>query len=491
MENTSLCFLPAHRLARLLRRREIGVTEVAEAYLARIERRNPAIGAYVRVLSEEALERAGELQRELDEDAELGPLHGVPVAIKDLEDVAGVATTFGSRGMLGNVPSEDAILTSRLRRAGALILGKTNAPEFGHKGTTDNLVFGPTNSPFGVDCNAGGSSGGAAAAVADGLVSIAQGGDGGGSIRIPAALCGVYGLKPSWGRVPHSMRPAGFSYSPMISHGPLARTVKDAALMTAVISGPHARDPMSLPDDSLDWEAATEKGVHGLKVAYTPDLGGFPVEKEVAEVVAAAPAAFVEAGAHVERIDLRFGFDHEEICQAWRRSIAVGYAQTMRALRNEGRDLTASGEDGLEPEMLELLDLASRLSAVQFREDDVLRTDVFDRLQDVFAEYDLLVSPTVSVPCVKTAADGLTMGPASVNGVPVDRTIGWALTCPINFTGHPAASVPAGTAAGGSPVGMQIVGRRFADDVVLSASAAFERLRPWSSRYPGLKETRA
>jgi len=489
-DEVAICFAPAHELARLMRERELTVPEVVAAHLARIERRNPPLGAYVHMMTEQARATAAALQHELDRGEVRGPLHGVPIAIKDLEDVAGVPTTCGSRAMAGNVPEQDAILTARLRAAGAVILGKTNTPEFGHKGTTDNLVFGPTSSPFAAGTNAGGSSGGSAAAVADGLAAIAQAGDGGGSIRIPASLCGVYGIKPSWGRVAHSYRPGGFLFTPFVQHGPVARTVRDAALMLAEIVGPHARDPLSLPDDGLDYIGACDRSIEGLRVAYSPDLGIFPIDRRVRVVVDDAVGALRGAGATVEQVELAVRYPQERLSLIWRRVIAVQHAQMVASMRAEGTDLLALGADGLEPALHDYLALAETISAVDYKLDDVVRTHVFDAVQDVFERYDLLVSPTLSVPVVANADDGMTVGPSEVEGEAVDPLIGWCPTYIFNFTGHPAASIPAGLTPEGYPVGMQIVGPRLCDDVVLAASAAFEAVRPWADTYPGLRAAR-
>ena len=301
MRSEDLCFMPAVELAERIREGEISPREVVEAFLRRIDERNPALNAYVTLLPERARERAARAEAALGSGEPLGPLHGVPIAIKDLVDsLAGVRNTFGCRVFADFVPEETATYVERLEAAGAIILGKTNTPEFGHKGLTDNLLFGPTHTPFAPGKNAGGSSGGSAAALADGLAALAQGSDAGGSIRIPAAWCGVYGLKASFGRVPAVSRPDGFvSHTPFLHAGPMARTVRDAALMLNVMAGVHPGDPFSLPDEGVDYLAATG-GPVPRRVAFSPDLDVFPVDPEVAAVVQQAALAFQEAGAVVE-----------------------------------------------------------------------------------------------------------------------------------------------------------------------------------------------
>ena len=264
-----LCFTPATELAFRIRRRDLSPVEVVDAFLDRIEDRNGRINAYVTVLDEEARKKAKEAERLLGSGRPLGPLHGVPVAIKDLFDFkAGVRNTFGSKPLADFVPRQSVTYVERLEEAGAIVLGKTNTPEFGHKGATDNLLFGPTSTPFAPGKNAGGSSGGSAAAVADGLAAIAQGTDSGGSIRIPASFCGVYGLKASFGRVATASRPDAFvTHTPFSHSGPLSRTIEDAALMVDVMTGPHPRDPFSLPNDGTDYLVATRQSIEGMRVA--------------------------------------------------------------------------------------------------------------------------------------------------------------------------------------------------------------------------------
>ena len=254
---TQLCFLPATELAARIRRRDLSPVEVTEAYLRRIEARNPVVNAYTLVLGDQAMDAARAAEKAVMAGGSLGPLHGVPIGIKDLDDVAGVPTSMASRAVHNRVPNTSAAAVERLLDAGAIVLGKTNTPEFGHKGITDNLRFGPTSTPWAIGYNSGGSSGGSAAAVADGMAALAQGTDGGGSVRIPASFSGTVGFKPSFGRIPSVTRPDGFLWGhPLVHIGPLARTVADAALMTKIMAGPHSRDPLSLPDDGVDYVGA-------------------------------------------------------------------------------------------------------------------------------------------------------------------------------------------------------------------------------------------
>ena len=483
-----ICLQSASELARRVRSRELSPIELMDAFLARIDERNGVLNCFVTRLDEQAREAARRAERALAEGAALGPLHGVPVAVKDLFDpVAGVRNTFGCRVLQGFVPDESAVYVQRLQAAGAIVIGKTNTPEFGHKGVTDNLLFGPTRNPFDLSRNAGGSSGGSAAAVADGLVPIAQGSDGGGSIRIPAAHCGVVGFKPSFGRVAAAYRPDGFLHTPFIHAGPITRTIEDAALMASVICGPHDRDPFSLPDDRIDWLGAPYCHTAGLRIGFSPDLGGFPVERSVATVVRAAVDALAGAGLDIDPLSLDFGAPHDALTDLWLQQMAVLYAATASNLKAVGVDLLGEHRHELCPEFVALLERGARTGAVEAKLGDGLRTAVFDALQDAFVDHDVIISPTLGVPPVPNADDGSTLGPSSVDGKPVEQTIGWCLTHPINFTGHPAISVPAGLDADGLPVGLQIIGRRFDDATVLAVAAALEKARPWLQHLPAFR----
>ncbi len=481
-----ICFMSATELAIKIKQRTLSPVEVVHAFLERITTSNKKINAYTTILYNQASEAARKAEQAVMSGAELGPLHGVPIAIKDLYGFKqGISNTFGSKPFKNYVSPQDAICVARLEKAGAIVLGKTNTPEFGHKGSTDNLLFGPTSTPFDLRKNAGGSSGGSAAAVAAGLAALGHGSDGGGSIRIPASFCGVYGLKASFGRVATAFRPDAFSaHTPFLHDGSLTRTVSDAALMLKVIAGPHPRDPFSLPDDGLDYLAALDTSIAGFKIAYSPNLDVFPVEQQVQSVIKEALPAFTAAGASVETVELGLNYAQDILCDIWMRQAGVLYAKMAATFKQDGVDLLAEHGHDLTPEFAALIEKGQSLSAVEYKLDNVIRTTLFDVLQTLFEKYDLLVTPTLAVPPFDNAVAGNTIGPAEVNGEKVDPLLGWCLTYPFNFTGHPAASIPAGFTVDGLPIGLQIVGRRFADDTVLAASAAFERIKPWHHTYP-------
>ena len=487
VRSNDLCFLPATELASLIRRRVVSPVEVVEAYLRRMKDRNPVLNAYTLVLADRAMDAAREAEASVFSGRPLGPLHGVPVAIKDLDDFAGAPTSMGSLAVQNRVPAKSAAAVERLTRAGAIVLGKTNTPEFGHKGITDNLRFGPTSTPWKIGYNSGGSSGGSAAAVADGLAALGQGTDGGGSVRIPAAFSGVVGFKPSFGRIPSVTRPDGFLWShPLVHIGPLARTVADAALMTSVMAGPHEDDPLTLPDDGVDYLRAASRANRGFRVAFSPRLGDFPVDARVAAVVRSVVEALPGEGVEIEEAEPDFKADYDTLGRLWVRIIGVHYAAIAEHWKREGIDLLGDHADGLTPQFRQMLIDGQTISAVQHALDDVLRTGVFDGLQTLFKRYDLILSPTLAIPPVLNATDGNTIGPTEIGGRPVDPLIGWCMTFPINFTGHPAISLPAGLTPEGLPVGLQIIGRRHADESVLSLASRVEQARPWFQNYPGL-----
>jgi Asp-tRNA(Asn)/Glu-tRNA(Gln) amidotransferase A subunit family amidase len=479
------CFRSATSLAGAVRRGDVSPVDVIDTHLDRIRSVNDETTAYVTVTDERARRRAREIETAVRAGEPVGPLAGVPVAIKDLCPVADTRLTFGSKPFADNVASDSAILVQRLREAGAIVLGKTNACEFGHKGTTDNLLHGPTASPFDPANNAGGSSGGSAAAVADGLAPIAQGGDGGGSIRIPASLCGVYGFKPSFGRVPHRSRPDAFlEHTPFIHRGPITRTVADAALAMDVMAGPDRDDPFSLPTPDETYRSAVDRSVDDFDVAYSSDLGLFPVTDPVRAALSEAVDAFDTLAATVEEVTPELADSREELLAAWRTEYEVLNAALVDGVAAQ-TDVDYLGEDraAASEAFVALAEAGTDRSALSYKRAERVRTRAYDAMGSLFDEYDLFVTPTLCVPAVENDPPD-TVGPSTVDGEAVDPLIGWALTYPFNMTGHPVASVPVAGSDGTAPIGIQVVGRHRADHDVLAASAAFEAERPWTSAYP-------
>src|SRR5215217_7468720 len=310
-----------------------------------------------------------------------------------------------------------------------------------------------------------------------------RGTDGGGSIRIPAAWCGVYGYKASFGRIPYLNRPNAFSgINPFLFEGPITRTVEDAALALDALAGYDARDPFSL-DTGERFMPAVLRSVSGWRIAYSPDFDVFPVDQRVTEVVGTAVQAFEQAGAQVEEVRLGIERDQRELSDLWCRLIMPINVETFENFKRNGLDLLADHREDFPPEYLHWIDEGYRLSALDLSSDQQTRSEVYDAIQRVLDDYHLLVTPTLACLPADNADDGNTVGPSRINDVEVDPLIGWCLTYFVNFSGHPAASIPAGLAEDRLPVGMQLIGRRYADADVLAASAAFERIRPWRGTY--------
>jgi amidase len=479
-----LAYMTAIDMAARIRRRQLGPVEIVDAVIERIEERNPSLNAFVFKGYEDARRQAEQAEHAVVSGAHLGSLHGVPTAMKDLFDFKpGWPATFGGvRALKDLVIDAYCVFAERVERAGAILIGKTNSPVMGFRGVCDNYLFGPTSNPFDTTMNTGGSSGGSAAAVADGLVPFAEGTDGGGSIRIPAAWCGVYGYKASFGRVPMVTRPDAFAgTNPFIYEGPITRTVEDAALVLNALSGYDARDPYSL-DEDIDFLPATRRSIRGMRIAYSPDLDVFPVDPRIAKVVRDAVDAFKDAGAIVEEVKLGIKRDQRELSDLWCRLIMPLSQVAFQRMRAGGFDLLGEHRDDFPPEFLHWVDSTMGMTVLDQMADQEVRTEIYDALQGVLGTHDVIVTPTLTAMQVKNGTDGNTLGPAEVNGVEIDRLIGWCPTYVTNYSGHPAASIPAGL-ADGLPVGMQIIGRRYGDADVLAASAAFERLRPWHDSY--------
>jgi aspartyl-tRNA(Asn)/glutamyl-tRNA(Gln) amidotransferase subunit A len=469
MASDELCWLSATELAAQIRRGKVSPVEVMDAVLDRIGQLNGQLNAYVTVTADEACRAARAAERALGRRrATLGPLHGVPFSVKDLVVTKGVRTTFGTRLFSDNVPTEDAPMVARLKAAGAIMIGKTNTPTFGWLGATHNLLFGATRNPWRRDRTPGGSSGGASAAVAAGLGPIGVGTDGGGSIRIPASFAGIFGHKPSYGRIP--TYPASAAWS--LSHiGPMTRTVADAALTMQVCAGPDERDPYSLPRDGVDYVRAIRSGVKGLRVAYAEDLGNLTaVDPEVREAAARAARAFRELGCRVEVVAPRW----PSPADCWFEIFSGGIATRLLPYRDR--------KDDIEPGLQAIIAATAANPPARFVQAWFDRLAWWQHPRALFERYDLLLTPTVAC---RPFAIGLD-GPGEVAGKAV-TSYGWIpYTYPFNLTGQPAASVPCGFTKDGLPIGLQIVGRRFDDATVLRAAAAFERARPWTNARPGL-----
>jgi aspartyl-tRNA(Asn)/glutamyl-tRNA(Gln) amidotransferase subunit A len=471
-----LRLLDGQTIAAHVASRDLSAVEVTEAALAAIAEINPVLHPFSEVATQQALATAARIEQSLAAGEVPGPLAGVPVPIKDLVLTKGIRTTFGSRLYENYIPEHDDIVVERLRAAGAIIIGKTNAAEFGYGGVGHNPVFPTTRNPWDLALTPGGSSAGSAVAVATGIAPMAIGSDGGGSIRLPASFTGLFGLKPSMGRVPlwpgcrDETLPGASGWESIEHLGPISRTVADAALMLSVIAGPDPRDRHSIPCSDIDWRAsALPAGQLGLRVAYCADWGGLPLDPEVREICDAAAARFEsELGCLVEETSPPFG---DEI-EAFRTLVAMD--TDITGLR---RMIEQTGIR-VRPRLQSLLDAPP--SAEAMLKAGHRRRAAANAMARFMARYDLLLTPTVS--CLPFAIDR--DGPGTID----DRIVAddaWTPTeFPANLTGQPSASLPAGWSRSGLPVGLQITGRHLADATVLRVAATWEQRHPWRDRRP-------
>lgn len=468
MAQSEFCFMSAVEIARAVRERAVSVQDLIDQVLARIEQVNPRLNAYCTVMADEAREAARRADADLAAGIDVGPLHGVPVSIKDNLYVKDSRTTFGSKLQENDVTREDCPLVERLRQAGAIITGRTNSPEFGWKGVTDNRVFGITRNPWNPDLTPGGSSGGGSAAVAAGLGPIGIGTDGGGSLRIPAAFCGLVGHKPSYGRVPTW---PGVSVGSLRHIGGMTRTVEDTALLLDLISGPDDRDPESLPASNVNYLSEIERGIEQVRIAWSTHLGYAAVDPEVARLCEQSAMRLTEAGAIVERIDL----DWNDPYDSWRVFFYGAAAARLGRVVDEQGHL-------LDPGLRACVEDAVNMTGLDISDALTQRNEFWHKVRRVYESFDLLITPTLPVPPFPVGQNNADPFPGQEFG-----ELQWVqFTYPFNMTGQPACSVPGGWTNTGLPVGLQIIGRRFDDALVLRAARALEQIQPWRDRWPEL-----
>ena len=460
---SELALLPAFEQRRLAGEGEVSARDLVAAALARVEALGPKLNAVV-TLNPRALEDAAELDEKKARGEELGLLHGLPVGIKDVTEVAGLRTTYGSPLYADNVPGEDALVVERLRKAGAVILGKTNTPEFATGGNTFNEVFGRTRNPWNPDLSAGGSTGGGAAALATGQIALAEGTDLGGSLRIPASFCGVVGLRPSPGFVP--TWPSSFLWDSYQVTGGMARSAEDLALMLQAVAGPSEKSPMHQPWTGRDLIAAvknSERDLRGKRLAFVADPVGIGIDPEVEKTCRQAAFALVEAGIEVEEIQLDLRF-------AWDPFLALRGFWMLAQQHHRLADIEKMGAN-----------LAGNIRRGQATQGEALgqaeqvRSQLWSQFRTFFESWDLLLCPTLAVPPFSVEENY----PHSVGGKPMATYIDWvATTFVLSMTGLPVGSVPAGLDSRGLPCGLQILGPAFGEEKVLQAEHLVQRLRP-------------
>lgn len=469
MRKDDICYSSACAIADLIKRQEIPAEEITEIFIERIERINPIVNAYCTLTLDIARDQAKKSDRAVKKGEKLGILNGVPASVKDLLLMKGVRTTFGSKIYENYVPDEDSVALQRIKDAGSVILGKTNAPEFGYKGVTDNRIFGSTRNPWNLERISGGSSGGAGAAVASGLGPLAIGSDGAGSIRIPSSFCGCYGLKPHFGRVPryptHGIEAASLAHV-----GPIVRYVKDAALMLDVMKGPHHADYFSLPTQNISYLQGIEEKPKKLKIGFSMTLGfSKALDHEVEKSVLNAVQNFEQFDWIVEESKIKMR--NPETILA---SLSMpGIAHDLGSKLNKWRDQ-------MDKNLVLMVEAGKRWKATEVENAKLKRKKLTEILYRYFKEYDLLITPTTALP----AFDLKVQNPAQINEKKVSLLAWVSFTYPFNITGHPAASIPCGWTKDGLPIGLQIIGSRFDELTVLQTSKAFEEIAPWQDKRP-------
>jgi len=471
MPASDLCFTPATQLVRLLRSKEISAEELMRAHLSRIERVNPSLNAIVTLDPERGLEGARAADARQARGEPLGLLHGLPIAHKDLVMTAGIRTTFGSTLFRGFVPARDDLVVERLKAAGAITIGKTNTPEFGAGSQTYNEVFGETLNPYDTSKTCGGSSGGAAVALATGMLPIADGSDMGGSLRNPGSFCNVVGLRPSPGRVP--VYPSQLAWSGLAVLGPMARTVEDTALLLSAMAGPDPRSPISIREPGERFAAPLGRNFQGVRIAWSRDLAGLPVDGRVAAALEAKRPVFEALGCETEEAqpDLAEADEIFKVLRAW--TFALGFTTVGEGAMKHLKDTVRWNiEQGRE------------LTAEQVGRAEIKRTLLYHAMRQFMEDYEFLILPVSQVPPFDVRERYVT----EIEGVKMETYIDWMKSCYyITLTGHPAISVPCGFTPEGLPVGLQIVGRHQDDWGVLQLAHAFEQaVGAGKRRPPGL-----
>jgi amidase len=465
-----LCFTSAVEMAQLIRAKKLSAREALAEHLKQIDRVNPKVNAIVTLVAEMANEAAAKADEMQAHNEPLGPLHGLPVAHKDLIDTRGIRTTFGSPLFKDHIPTEDNILVERMRRAGAIIVGKTNTPEFGAGSQTFNTVFGATRNPYDLTKTCGGSSGGAAVALACGMVPVASGSDTGGSLRNPAAFCNVVGFRPSIGRVPNPK--AGFGWSTLSTQGCLGRSVADLALSLSTIAGPDPNTPLAINEPGDLFARPLDRSFKGVRVAWFKDLGGAPFDARVRAVVDAHRATFESLGCNVEQAEPDF-------------SPAEISFRTLRAWVSAANYGTVLQQhpDAFKETLKDEIQSGMKLTGQDIAHAEVAHSLMWRRFQAFLERYEYFILPTTQSPAFEIN----TPYPTEIAGVHFDNYIDWMKSCwYISATGNPAASVPAGFTPEGLPVGVQIVGRDKQDFSVLQLAHAFEQATGFGKRHPAI-----
>jgi aspartyl-tRNA(Asn)/glutamyl-tRNA(Gln) amidotransferase subunit A len=469
--SSELAFMSAVELAQSIRDKKVSSLEATENFFQRIDQLDSQLHSYLTLCQDQALADARAADAAVRQGVELGPLHGVPISIKDLETTKGVVTTMGSAIFKDRMPDMDSVVVERVKAAGAIILGKTNTPEFGQSGTTENKLGEPCRNPWNTERTPGGSSGGAAAALAAGLCTLSMGTDGGGSVRIPASFTGLFGIKPTQGRVPRFGgygRPSANHFS---QSGPITRTVADSALLLQVIAGPDTRDITSIREPAPDFSANLGAGVNGMRLAWSSDLGYAAVDAEVVDITKQAAMKFIGLGANMDDAKLKLEDPFETFWNVFSTAAYTSYGHLLEEHRDDLSDIgLMSIEHGQQT-------TGADMSRAIYEVDRLGR-----RMEEFFDNFDLLLTPTMAVP-----AFPIDQRPGVIGGKTVDPFWGFLpFTYPINISGQTAASIPCGYSSEGMPIGLHIIGPKGTEAKVLQACAAFEATNPWAGDRPGV-----
>lgn len=469
--SSELAFMSAVELAQSIRDKKVSSLEATENFFQRIDQLDSQLHSYLTLCQDQALADARAADAAVRQGVELGPLHGVPISIKDLETTKGVVTTMGSAIFKDRMPDMDSVVVERVKAAGAIILGKTNTPEFGQSGTTENKLGEPCRNPWNTERTPGGSSGGAAAALAAGLCTLSMGTDGGGSVRIPASFTGLFGIKPTQGRVPRFGgygRPSANHFS---QSGPITRTVADSALLLQVIAGPDTRDITSIREPAPDFSANLGAGVNGMRLAWSSDLGYAAVDAEVVDITKQAAMKFIGLGANMDDAKLKLEDPFETFWNVFSTAAYTSYGHLLEEHRDDLSDIgLRSIEHGQQT-------TGADMSRAIYEVDRLGR-----RMEEFFDNFDLLLTPTMAVP-----AFPIDQRPGVIGGKTVDPFWGFLpFTYPINISGQTAASIPCGYSSEGMPIGLHIIGPKGTEAKVLQACAAFEATNPWAGDRPGV-----
>jgi aspartyl-tRNA(Asn)/glutamyl-tRNA(Gln) amidotransferase subunit A len=469
MKKEDICYMSAFDMRELIKTQELTSEEITETIIERIKSINPLINAYCTPTFDLAREMAKKADESVKKGGKLPLLNGIPTSIKDLIMTKGIRTTFGSKVYENFFPEEDEEVIKRLRNAGSVFLGKTNTPEFGHVTVTFNLIFGETKNPWNLKKTCGGSSGGAGAAVASGISPLALGSDGGGSIRVPSCLCGIFGFKPTYGRIPKYPR-IGLEFYTMDHYGPMTRYVKDAALMLDVMKGPHIGDRQSLPKENINYIDIIDEKPSKLKIGYSLDLG-----------LAKALDPDVES-AVLKSIDKfeTFGWTTEEVKIKMRKAENAFYTYGTVGTAYDFKNKLDEWRDKMTPGLVKQIEVALPMTAMNLQLALSQRLACDEEMYKFFKDHDILITPTTAIPAFELGS----VGPSKIGDKVISHSGWYPFTYPFNLTQTPAASIPCGWSRENLPIGMQIVGKRYDEPTVLQVSKAFEEVTPWQDKKP-------